>query len=312
MCFVIFLFISVFLYEPLKISYWLLFVTGLILFGTIISPIGTGILQGSKKFGVWGTNTILNSAIKLILAILLVYLGFGVYGAIIGFIFGILISFILIFPFIKEILYAKEIKEKINIFSLENIPTFSAVLIITLMYSLDIIIAKYLFDANTAGVYSVASMIGKMIFFASSTIAFAMFPISSEKFLNGNKDKTLGVAKKTTLTIGAVCGFSVLILWLFPEFIIGLLFGKQYLEISSVMVYIGTAYSLLSFLNTYILYKISINEFSISKILYLVIFLLIQVGVMIYFGDNLFKFIIAFLISTIISFVGSLILLKKA
>jgi len=309
--FLLFLVLSVFLYGPLKISYLLLAVTGLMLFGTIMIPIGTGILQGSKKFSVWGWNNILNSGIKLILAILLVYFGFGVYGPIIGFLFGALVAFVLIFPFIKEILHAKEIKEKVNVFSLENIPTFIAVLVITLMYSSDIILAKYLFDAHTAGLYSVASMIGKMIFFASSTIASAMFPISSEKFLNGNKEKTLGVAKKTTFAIVGLCGFAVLMLWLFPDFIIGVLFGKQYLEISDIIVYVGIAYSLLSFLNTYILYKISINEFSLGKAIFLIVFLLIQIGSVIYFGDSINKFVIAFLISAIISFIGSLIFLRK-
>ena len=310
--FLIFLVISIFLYGPLKISYWLLVITGLYLFGTLITPIGTGILQGSKKFSVWGWNNIINSSVKLGLAILLVYLGFGVYGPIIGFLFGALISFILIFAFIKEVLYSKEVKEKVNVLSKENIPIFIAVLVIALMCSLDIILAKYLFDAHTAGLYSVASMIGKMIFFASSTIAFAMFPISSEKFLNGNKDKTRGVLRKTILTMGILCGFAVLMLWLFPSFIVGLLFGQQYLGISGIMVYIGIAYSLLSFLNTYLLYKLSINEFSIGKIIFLVGFLLVQVGLMVYFGNSISKFVTMFLLSTIISFIGSLILFRKS
>jgi len=310
--FLIFLVISVFIYGPLKISYWLLALTGLYLFGTIMCPIGTGILQGSKRFGVWGWNNILNSSVKLILAVLLVYFGFGVYGPIIGFLFGSLVSFIFIFPFIKTILHSKEIKEKINILSKENIPTFIAVLVITLMYSLDIILAKYLFDANTAGLYSVASMIGKMIFFASATIASAMFPISSEKFLNGNKEKTRGVLKKTALAIGILCGFAVLMLWLFPNFIVGLLFGKQYLGVASLMVYVGIAYSFLSFLNTYLLYKISINEFSVSKVGFLIGFLLVQVGLMVHFGNSISKFVTMFLLSTIISFIGSLILFRKS
>ena len=196
--------------------------------------------------------------------------------------------------------------------SQENMPAFIAMLIITLMYSLDIILAKYLFDANTAGLYSVASMIGKMIFVASSTIAFAMFPISSEKFLNGNKEKTLGVARKASLAIVGLCGFSVLMLWLFPNFIVGLLFGKQYLAISGILLYVGLAYSFLSFLNTYLLYKISVNEFSIRKIVVLIMFLLIQVSSMIYFGANVDKFAVAFLISSIISIIGGLLVFRKS
>lgn len=311
MAFVIFLIVSIFIYLPLKVPYWLLALTGLFLFGTIVGPIGTGILQGSKKFSVWGWNNILSCTIKLTVGIALVYIGFGIYGAVMGFLGGMFISFLFIFPYIKEILDAKELKEKVNIMSSENISAFSAMIIITLMYSIDIILGKYLFNSPTAGLYSVASMIGKMIFVASSTITLAMFPISSEKFLNGNKEKTLGVAKKTALVIGGLCGFSVLMLWLFPNFIIGLLFGKQYLEIAGIMLYIGLAYSFLSFLNTYLLYKISINEFPIKKIGFLIVFLLIQTCSMVYFGTNVEKFAIAFLTSTLISVLGSFILLKK-
>ena len=103
--FIIFLVLSLFFAESLKISMGLLILTGIYLFGAFISPIGTGILQGSKKFSVWGWNSILNSVIKIVLAIVLVLLGFRVYGPVIGFILGTVLSFLFILPFILIVLY---------------------------------------------------------------------------------------------------------------------------------------------------------------------------------------------------------------
>ena len=309
--FIIFLVLSLFFAESLKISMGLLILTGIYLFGAFISPIGTGILQGSKKFSVWGWNSILNSVIKIVLAIVLVLLGFRVYGPVIGFILGTVLSFLFILPFIKEILQSKEIKERIPIISRDNIALLTSILIITLMYSLDIIFAKIFFSAEIAGKYSVASMIGKMIFFGTSSISNAMFPISSEKFFKKAKEKSGKVIKKTFFVVSLLCFIAVIALFLFPKLIIGILFGNAYTDIYSIMIYLGVAFSFLSLTNTFILYKLSVEQFRIRHAGILIIFLALQVLAFVMFRSSLQSFSIAFMISTIITFLASILLIRK-
>jgi len=306
--FVIFSILSIFLSKSLNIPIWLLILTGTFLFGALIYPIGTGILQGMKKFKVWGWNFIGGNIVKLIIAIVLVFLGFEIYGAIIGFVLGTLFSFIFIIPFIKEIIYAKEIKQKINLFSKNSLSTFFAMLLIVFMYSVDVILVRVFFAEDIVGKYAVISLIGKIILFGSMTIGYAMFPITSEKFATGNK--TRGVIKKTSIAIFLLCFLAVILFAFFPELIIKILFGNQYLSFAKILIYIGIAFSFISFLNIFVLYKISIDKFKLEHILFLLIFFITQVIILFLIHSTIQEFSIAFMFSTIISFIGSLILIK--
>lgn len=306
--FIIFSISSIFLSKSLNISIWLLILTGTFLFGAFLYSIGIGILQGMKKFKVWGWNFILGNIIKLTLAITLVFLGFKVYGAIIGFVFGTVFAFIFIIPFIKEIVHAEETKEKVNIISKDSLSTFLAMLLIVLMYSIDVILAKGFFTSDIVGKYAVISMIGKMILFGTITIGYVMFPISSEKFVSGNKTKKL--LKKTFIAVFLLCALAITLFTFFPELIIKILFGDQYLSLAGILVYIGIAFSFISFLNIFILYKISVDKFKLKQIMFLFIFLVTQITILFLIHSTIQEYSIALMFSTIITFIGSLILIK--
>ena len=302
---------SFFISNYLGISLPLLFLTGLIIFSSFISPVTLGITQGMKKFSVLGWNTIVNSSVKLITAIIFVFFGFKVYGAIIGFILGALVSFILIFPFIKEIINSKEIREKKPIISRNSFSLLTSILTITLMYSLDIIFAKIFFTPEIAGKYAVASMIGKMIFFGTSSVASAMFPISSERFLIENKQRTANIIKKTFIMITGLCLIALVFMGFFPKFIVALLFGSKYLDIAGILFYIGIAFTMISLTNTFVLYKLSVDEFRIRHSAILFLLLVLQIAAFIIFRGTIESFTLAFMISTIITFIASILLIKK-
>lgn len=309
--FLIFCLISFFFSSYIGISFWLLALTGLILFSSFLSPIGLGVVQGLKKFSILGWNTVFNSTLKIILAIVLVLFSFRVYGAILGFILGGLISFIFIFPFIKEIMNSKEIVERKTLISINSVAVLVSILIVTLMYSLDIIFAKIFFTADIAGKYAVASMIGKMIFFGTSAVTIAMFPLSSEKFLGGDKSKTKRIIKKTFIFVTLLCLIALIFMGLFPKLVVSLLFGSKYLDIVNILFYLGVAFSMISLTNTFILYKLSIEEFRIRHTGILLLFLILQIILFINFRQNITLFSFAFMISTIVTFLGSVLLIRK-
>jgi O-antigen/teichoic acid export membrane protein len=308
--FIIFIIFSFKLSSSLGVPLGLMALTGTTIILSFIYPVGIGTLQGLKKFNAFGWNNIFNSTIKLFSAIFLVYFGFRVYGAIIGFILAISISFLLTLLPIKEIVNSKEEKsEKIGIYSNGNIVTFFAMLIIVLMYSLDVIFAKVFFTSELTGGYAVLSLIGKIILFSTMSFGNVMFPISSERFLK--KQKTSGMVKKIFFLVSLLCFSALLIFALFPEFIISLLFGDSYLGLSNILLYVGVAFTFISFLNIFILYKISKEEFNNKNLLALFLFLIIQIFMLIKFSNNIQEFSFAFMISTIISFLGTFLLSKK-
>ena len=307
--FIVFVIMSFFLSPILKIPLWLLILTGTFLFGSFIYPIALGVLQGLKRFNSYGWNYIFASAIKLIVAVILVYLGLRVYGAIGGFIVSVTIPFIIAIPTIRKIIGTKSSQEKVVVYSRDSIITFFAILIIVFIYSADVIFVRIFFAPEVVGRYAVISMIGKMILFAAMAVGSAMFPITSERHNSG--DKTQSIFKKAILATIFICSFSILIFALFPDLVIKILFGNQYLELTKILIYVGIAFSFIALLNLFLLYKISNDKLKIRHVIGLVMFFFLEILMFFVFRSNIEYFSIGFMCSTIIMFIGAVILIRN-
>lgn len=291
----------------LKIDVKLFLITGLFIFLFFLIPILRGILQGQKKFIKFGVNLLIEGVIKIVAAVVLVILGFKVYGALFGFILGTLFSFILAFPFIKDIILEKTKKENFKSIYTYSIPYLAVVLSVTLMYSLDIILAKRFFPTELVGKYAAVSTLGKMIFFGTSAIIKAMFPISTEKHEIGqNTHKILINSLKISLVISVI----VLIFYLvIPELIITILFGQQYIELANLLFLVGLSFTFLSFTYLILFYGLSIDNIKNSS--YTLLVFVIMGGVLLsIFNESILEFSIFFAIINFLMLIYSLFLIK--
>ena len=307
--FIFFVVLSFFIIKPLNIPFWLLILTGTLIITSFIYPLAAGSLQGMKKFSALGWNTLLVFFIKIIAAIILVIFGFKVYGAILGFILGMVFGFIFALPYIKEIINAKRENDGAKILTKENSLIFSAILVFVFIYSIDVILARVFFSSEIAGQYAVLSTVGKMILFSTMPIGNAMFPISTERHYA--KAKTSGIIKKAALYVLILCAVAVALFIIFPELIIKLLFGNQYLEIAKLLPYLGIAFSLIAFLNILILYRISTDEFNLSHLFLIIFFLVAEIILLFLFNANIKQFTLAFMFSSIITFIGAFIFVRR-
>lgn len=305
--FIILSVLSIFLSNILKINVWLILFTNIFIFLSFSLPIVRGVLQGRKKFSLLGIGMIAESILKLTAAILLVYLGFGVFGAIWGIMFGVLTGFIISLEFNRKILNSQEIKSDFKNIRLESVPYFVSMLIVTIILSYDIILAKAFFSSEIAGRYAALSMIGKIIFFGTMAVSKTMFPLTSEK--KYKKENTSNLFKKSFLAVAFLCLVAIFTYALFPNLIINLLYGEQYLELSPFLFYLGISFSLLALTNLVLVYNLSTN--SIKKPFYLFILFALGVVLLFLFHSTIFEYIIAFMVSNAIMFIGTLFLLIK-
>ena len=305
--FLIALLFSIFLSKFLDIDFWLIFITDILIFASFLNPVTKGILQGRKKFGLLGNNMILESGFKLLFAILFVLIGFKVFGAMIGVIIGFTTGLMFSIYFNRDILKKKSMKVSFKGIYPQSVPYFITMLVIFLVLSLDIILAKRFFSPEIAGKYAVISMLGKMIFFGTIAIGKAMFPLTSEK--TDNNESSIELFKKSFVIIASLCTFVVLIYAFFPKLVIGILYGSQYLEMAPYLVYSGIALSFLSLSNIILIYGLSTSKIKNSH--YLFSFLIIEVGLFYLFHDNVMEFILGFMVSSIIMFIGSFLIIKN-
>jgi O-antigen/teichoic acid export membrane protein len=299
--------ISFLLHNFLEINFWLIIVSNIFIFSAFSSPITRGALQGRKKFSNFGISLILESFVKISLGALLVLIGMKVFGALIGVLAGVFFGIIISIYFNFDLFKQKKEDVKFKEIYFQSIPYFIVTIVILMFFSLDIILAKRFFPAEIAGKYAVLSMLGKMIFFATMSISKAMFPLTCEKCDNGEDSKK--IFRKSILMIFVFCLIAVIFYAVFPRLITLILYGSQYLDISKFLVLSGISFSFLALTNLRLIYGLSTNKLRIPAGLFL--FLILEVVLLSIFNENIFEYILAFMFSNIVMFIGSLFFVRK-
>lgn len=303
--FIIYLIIAALISYLTKINYFLIALTGLMIFVVFLIPITRGLLQGKKRFKALGANMIAESIIKLILAIALVLIGWKVYGAIIGTLIGSFAAFALSFISLKDITRTKERKTTTKDIYNYTAPSFFIVLTILFFYSIDVLIARIFFTADIAGAYAIASILAKTIFFGTYPISKAMFPLTVESKVKRSEN----VFNNALFILFLMITAALIIFYLFPEIIILIFSGKDIPLAAQILFYLAIATSLISLTNLTLLYKLSLGK--VRGYPYLAIFILIEIFLLSYFSANLLQFSIAFVVSSAAFLWGSIFLLNE-
>ncbi|MEK6824725.1 MAG: oligosaccharide flippase family protein [Nanoarchaeota archaeon] len=280
--FATYLIVSIPLSVFLDIPYFLLSLNGLMIFGSLYMPINRGLLQGKKRFLPLGGNMVIESVGKLALSLVLVIIGFAVYGAIIGGLLGAglayAVSFINLKPLFnrskklvkKEIEYNYDKKSFLTIFS---IMTF---------FAIDIVVARIVFEPSVVGTYAIASTIAKTIFFATMPVGKAMFSFTAEKS-SAEKSEKVFLNALTFIGFGIIVALTMF--YFFPGLWVFIFSGKHLPLAAGSLFILGIAYSLISLTNLVLLYKISIGN--VRHIWLIVLMPVIEVVLLFIFSKNI-------------------------
>jgi O-antigen/teichoic acid export membrane protein len=205
---------------------WLLGVLALGMAFYIPLGVKRGKMQGLCAFAPLSLNYILEAGSKLVIAVVLVALGYGVFGAV-GAISASIIAAVLMPARLVDLgqVPASATAEVPASFreGIQAIVFFVGQVIIN---NIDIILVKHFFTAELAGLYAAVALVGRVLYFAAWSIVSAMFPISAAAGdEEHSKIHVLLVPLSIVLIMSA--GF-VLLLAVFPGFVIHLVFGEGF------------------------------------------------------------------------------------
>lgn len=263
---------------------------------SLLSTINNGILQGLLNFNFLSANNVFSSLLKVGFGVLLVSMGLSVNGAILA----VLIAYIL--PYFASLYPLRFLWQhkprKLNIDYKEIFtyagPATVVVLGMTSLYSTDILLVKHFFPPFEAGVYAALAVVGKIIFFASSTISIVMFPIISEKFEKGSKYQTVLYQAFALVTASSI--LLTIIYFLLPELMLKLLYGSSYRVGAPYLGLFAVFISIYSLSNLLIQFFLSIRE---TKIYFLTLTAALFQGILIwFFHENLYQVIYSSIIVT--------------
>lgn len=201
---------------------------------------------------------------------------------------GIVVSFIFgLFPFQKKIVKSILIVPK----KLTDSKAITLFFMLTAFYELtqilinnsDIILVKHYFDNHQAGLYASLALIGRVVYFVAWIFVMLLLPKVVQLKKEG-KD-TMPLLFKYIGYIIVLSSIIVLFTFLFPEFVVQLMFGEQYVSIAPLLWKYALATSIFAIANIFAYYFLSIDKY--IPVIISAILGTTQIGLIIVFHNSL-------------------------
>ena len=219
----------------LSSTHWVI-LTNLIIFLSVSVGFYSSTLQGFLRFKLTAIFSVLSSLVKILLATVFIYLGWQLNGVLFSLILTSIFALLLINFFINKKITlpkVKEVKVPWREISKYGLPVLFSNLAQTSFYTSDVLLVKSLFPADQAGLYASLSILGKIVFFASSSIGMVMFPLVAGKKARGENYRRIYL--NSFLLVFLVSFGITLVYFLFPKLMVNLLYGSQYLAIAPLL-----------------------------------------------------------------------------
>lgn len=249
------------------LPFWL--VAAALLVGVPLA-LGTAYLRGRVAFGAVSISGALASLAKLAASAVLVLAGLGTAGAIGGIVAAQLVAL----AYTRAAAYRRGLHRVGPLWRRPDLalirpqlPYAALVLVvslvITVLFSLDIIIAKHFFSAEVAGAYAGVSTIARIIYFLTGSVATVL--LSSVRLEAPAATNRRLLSRSFVLQVG-LGGSALAVFALFPHLVIGLLIGPRYLAYAHLLPSLSLALFLLATINLLFAYDLALRRWSAAVV----------------------------------------------
>lgn len=222
--------------------------------------------RSQKRFGIAVSSQLIGALCKLMFSIGLVVLGLGTLGAIGGIVVAQFVAFLYAARWAGRLGFSQP--QGSNYSKLPDMRAilpelkyaglvFTGLFCVTLLMSIDILVVKYLFDAETAGLYAGIATVARIIFFLSAPIAQVLLPSLK---ISDTPDQSFRQFKKSLLITLIVSAPVLFVCVLTPDFVVMLLMGAAYAPYAHLLPQLALAVFLLSIANLFCMYSLSLRQ----------------------------------------------------
>lgn len=246
---------------------WYVIACGFVISSFYLSALNTAFLQSLLKFKLMAFVNIVGSLLKLSVGIVLVILGYKVFGglgALFSMTFGMYLAAYL--PLAK-VLREKSSDKKIflntrQMFSYA-LPTFTTLLFLTSFTSIDVILVKHFFNPDMAGYYAGLSLMGKVIFYFTAPVPVVMFSLLVKRHVAGVNFNNLFYLALLLVILPSVA--ITAFYFIFPNLAVNLfLGGREYFYIVPYLGIFSLYLTIFSLVNVCVTLFLSLNKTKIS------------------------------------------------
>lgn len=194
---------------------------GLYLIEAPLLSIGFGRLQGLQSFSAFAYVSLGLAGGRLVLTVAVLALGWGVTG-VVGASFAVTAVGAWIALQLSQRAYAVPSREMWQ----DTARATAALVVFWVMVSADVPVARHGLDAEAAGQYTAASVIGKAVLWLPGAISLIMFPKVARARETGELTHP-HLLRSLFLTVG-LCILAVIAMWVGGPTLIPVVFGSQY------------------------------------------------------------------------------------
>lgn len=263
-----------------------------------------GILQGVQDFRRFAVATASEVSGKLLLGVGLVFAGFGVSGALLG--YAAASTFSLLYAFAAVRVHLGTERGPLSIDPGRLLRTTAAIAVSTASLSslgfADVVLVKHFFDPHSAGLYGAISLVGKTLLFVVSFVPTIVLPKAAARAARG--ESPLSLLIQAGALMACFAGVGLAFIGLFPVRTIGLMVGPAFTAAAPYVLPYACAMALLAATTILASYKTGLHQFDF--LIPLVVVALGEIVVLQFEHETLTEVIAVVLVGHAIAFGGAL------
>ena len=215
-----------------------------------VFPFTKALLTGLRAFLLLGTSNLLDGALRALIGVGLVALGFGVAGGIaasaLSGLLGVL-AVVLAAPYIARATSEAPVDTPPDASGMSaHVRVGLLSLSLAILMNVDILVVRHFFDDASASLYAASALVGRIVLFAAAPAAQVVLPHIIRQVAAGEPlTRTLAVTAAFTVSIG---GGAALVIVVVPELVFQIMFADRYIPVPHLVWAYTVAGSLLALL----------------------------------------------------------------
>lgn len=250
-------------------SPWLFLLTALALLVSVPLSFRSAYLRGKQAFGAASAGGVAAAASKLLLSVVLVAVGWQALGALAGLLMAQLVALAYTASRAKQLGFKSSTQPLVSRPDLQVLGpelryagfVLLISMIVTLQFSLDIIVIKRLFPATEAGLYAGITTIARIIYFLTGSVGMVLLSSVQIKDISGTNRRLFNKAMVLLLALG---GSALVVFATMPELVIRLMIGGKYLPYAYLLPKLSLAIFIVSAVNLVLLYCLARRQYGIA------------------------------------------------
>lgn len=230
-------------------------------------------LRANQAFGHASISQIIGATGKILFSALLVLAGFHAAGAIGGLVLAQILALYYAAFFARKHGFMRprgsSYRTRLDLATLAPELRYAGLVLacslaITVLASIDILVAKHYFSPQIAGEYAGISTVAKIVYYLTGSVAQVMLP--AIKLRNTSKQNQ-ALLVKSLVILTALGGTATAIFAVINHTVVRVLMGSEYLPFAGVLPSLAAAMFVISIINMLVIYHVALRRYQIGLVM---------------------------------------------